>query len=120
MEISVKETLKKYCELEMEKFISSSIFSTLNELVKAQEFNAKIEYGKAKEGKDENLYLSLSVYDKNGELIEIFDEGYLTTATMLVLVDKKERCKFFPWQDNVFIDDLNWIIKQLNILINKE
>ncbi|MDY4848811.1 MAG: hypothetical protein SO176_00900 [Bacilli bacterium] len=116
METSVKEMLKYYCELEIEKFNSSSIFSMLNELVKSQELNLKIEFGKAKDENDKNLYLSLSIYNKNGQLVEIFDEGFLTTYTTLVLIDKKDRCKFLSWQDDEFIEDLNWIIKQLNIL----
>lgn len=57
--------------------------------------------------------MSLSIHDKNDELIEIFDEGFLTTSTMLIMIDKKERFKFFSWQDDEFIEDLNWIIKQL-------
>ena len=32
---------------------------------------------------------------------------------MLIMIDKKERFKFFSWQDDEFIEDLNWIIKQL-------
>lgn len=113
METSVHDVLKYYCELEKEKFISSSIYYTLNELVKAQELNLKIDFGRAKDERDKNLYLSLSVHDRNGKLIEIFDEGNLTTSTMLVLVDKKERYKFFSWSDVEFIDDLNWIITQI-------
>lgn len=116
METSVKDTLKYYCELEIEKFNSSSIFSILNELVKSQELNLKIDFGKAKDKKDKNLYLSLSIHNKNGQLVEIFDEGFLTTSTMLVIIDKKDRYKFLSWQDDEFIEDLNWIIKQLNIL----
>ncbi len=48
--------------------------------------------------------------------METFD-GFLTTSTMLVLVDKKERYKFFSWKDEEFIEDLNRIIKQLTLLI---
>lgn len=118
METSVENTLKYYCELEIEKFNSSSIYYMLNELIKSKELNLKIDFGKSKDEKDKNLYLSLSVHDKNDELIEIFDEGFLTTSTILVMIDKKERYKFFSWQDDEFIEDLNWIIKQLNILTN--
>lgn len=100
----------------IEKFNSSTIFSMLNELVKSQELNLKIEFGKAKDENNKNLYLSLSIYNKNGQLVEIFDEGFLTASTALVLIDKKNRYKFLSWQDDEFIEDLNWIIKQLNIL----
>lgn len=113
METSVNDVLKYYCELEKEKFICSPIFSTFNELIKSQGLNIKIDFGRAKDKRDKSLYLSLSVHYKNGELIEIFDEGNLTTSTMLVLVDKKERYKFLSWSDDEFINDLNWIIIQI-------
>ncbi len=115
MEASVENTLKFYCATEINRFISSSIYSTLNELVKSHEFNLELNFGKAKDVNDNNFYLSLSVCDKNGELVKIFDDSCLTTATMLILVDKKERYKFFSWQDEDFIKDLNWIMDQLNI-----
>lgn len=95
METSVNDTLKYYCELKIEKFNSSSIFSMLNELVKSQELNLKIEFGKAKDEDDKNLYLSLSIYNKNGQLVEIFDEGFLTASTILVLIVKKIDTNFY-------------------------
>lgn len=119
METRLKNTLKYYCEKEIENFISSSIYSKLNELVEFHKFNLKIEFGKGKEEKDKNIYLSLSVFDMNGKLIEIFDEGFLTTATMLIMNDKKNRLSFFPWQDEEFIEDLNWIINKLKEMTNK-
>ena len=113
MEASVNDTLEYYCESEISRFISSSIYSTLNELAKSHEFNLESDFGKAKDEKDNSFYLSLSVLDKNGELVKVFDDSCLTTATMLVLVDKKERYKFFSWQDDDFITDLYWIMDQL-------
>ena len=115
MEASVNDTLQYYCNSEINRFISSSIYSTLNELVKSHEFNLDLCYGKAKDKNDKNFYLGLSVCDKNGRLVKVFDGSCLTTATMLILVDKKERYKFFSWQDENFIKDLNWIMDQLNI-----
>ncbi len=32
---------------------------------------------------------------------------------MLVMVGKKDSFKFFSWQDDEFIEDLNWIINNL-------
>lgn len=115
MEELLNYTLKYYCELEINDFIKNSIYIVMNEIIKSQGFNLKLDFGKAKDEKSKNIYLSLAVLDKNGELIEISDEGFLTTSTMLVLVDKKERYKFFSWRDDEFIKDLNWIIKQLKI-----
>lgn len=112
----MKEILKYYCKTEINKFKNSSIYSKLNELAASYKFNLKLDFGKAKEEKDKNLYLSLSVFNENGELVEISDDGFLTISTMLVLVDKKDRYKFFSWQSKEFIEDLNWIINQLTQL----
>ena len=46
-------------------------------------------------------------------MIEIFDEGWLSIATLLVSVDKKCRYQFFSWKDEELIEDINWIITQL-------
>lgn len=113
MERNLKDTLKYYCEKEIEMFVSSSIYSELSKLVESHKFNLKLDFGNAKAAKDKNLYLSLSVFDKNGNLVEIFDEEFLTTSTMLIMVDKKDRYKFFSWQEEDFIEDLNWIIKNI-------
>ncbi len=115
MEASVNDTLQYYCKSEINRFISSPQYSTLNELVKSHEFHLDLDFGKAKDKKDKNIYLSLSVCDKNDELVKVFDSSCLTTATMLIFVDKRERYQFISWQDEDFIKDLNWIIEQLNI-----
>ena len=79
------------------------------------------EYGKETNNKkSENLYLSITIFNDKNEMIEIFDEGFLTASTMLVWVDKKERIKFFSWQNNdEFMEDLDWITKTLSSLLLK-
>lgn len=119
MENNLDDTLKYYCKKEIKEFVSSSIYSELNKLVESHRLNLKLDFGNAKEEKDKNLYLSLSVFDKNGNLVEIFDDGFLTTSTMLIMVDKKDRYKFFSWKGKEFIDDLNWIIKNIKEINNE-
>ena len=68
MERNLKDTLKYYCEKEIEMFVSSSIYSELSKLVESHKFNLELNFGNAKEEKDKNLYLSLSVFDKNGNV----------------------------------------------------
>lgn len=119
MERNLKDTLKYYCEKEIEMFVSSSIYSELSKLVESHKFSLELNFGNANEEKDKNLYLSLSVFDKNGNLVEIYDDGFLTTSTILIMVDKKDRFKFFSWQEEEFIEDLNWIIKKIKEINNK-
>lgn len=90
MKKNLDDTLNYYCKKELEEFVSSSIYSKLNKLVESHRLNLKLDFGNAVDEKDKNLYLGLSVSDKNGNLIEIFDEGFLTVSTMLIMVDKKK------------------------------
>lgn len=116
---NLDDTLKYYCKKELEEFVSSSIYSKLNKLVESHRLNLKLDFGNAVDEKDKNLYLSLSVFDKNGNLVEIFDDGFLTTSTTLIMVDKKDRYKFFSWKGKEFIEDLNWIIKNIKEINNE-
>ena len=38
---------------------------------------------------------------------------YSSVSTLLVWVDNKHRYKFLSWQDEEFIEDLNWLNKKL-------
>ena len=109
--------LSLYCNNEIENLKNSELYMKLQKLVDELNYILVCEYGKELNNKkSENLYLSITVFNDKNEEIEIFDEGFLTASTTLVLIDKKNRYKFLSWQDDEFIEDLNWIIKQLNIL----
>ncbi len=110
----ISETIKYYCENEMKDFKDSSIYKRIEELVNLKGLKLDCSYGKALEQIDENLYLGISVLDKNNNIIEIYDDGFLSVSTIIVLIDKKDKVKFFPWTDDEFLEDLNWIIKNLN------
>ena len=108
-----------YCNNEIEDLKSSESYIKLTKLVDELKYNLVCVYGKENDNKkSENIYLSIQILDDKNELIEIFDEGFLTASTMLVLVDKKHRYKFFSWRDDEFIEDLNWFIKELENIKN--
>lgn len=113
--------LSLYCNNEIENLKNSELYMKLKKLVDELNYILVCKYGKELNNKkSENLYLSITVFNDKNEEIEIFDEGFLTASTILVLIDKKNRCKFLSWQDEEFIEDLNWLIKELeNIKNNK-
>ena len=113
--------LSLYCNNEIENLKNSELYMKLKKLVDELNYILVCKYGKELNNKkSENLYLSITVFNDKNEEIEIFDEGFLTASTTLVLIDKKNRCKFLSWQDEEFIEDLNWLIKELeNIKNNK-
>ena len=115
------KALSLYCNNELENLKNSELYIKLQKLVNELNYILVCKYGKELDNKkSENLYLGISVFNDKNEMVEIFDEGFLTASTLLVLVDKKFRYKFLSWKDEKFIEDLNWLIKELeNIKNNK-
>lgn len=119
MNENLLEVLSLYCNNEIDNFKNSELYSKLQKLVNELNYILVCEYGKELNNKkSENLYLSITVFNDKNEVIEIFDEGFLTASTLLVLVDNKYRYKFFSWKDEEFVEDLNWLIKELENINN--
>ena len=121
MNENLLKVLSLYCNNELENLKNSELYIKLQKLVNELNYILVCEYGKELNNKkSENLYLSITVFNDKNEAVEIFDEGFLTASTLLVLVDNKYRYKFLSWKDEEFIEDLNWLIKELeNIKNNK-
>ena len=121
MNENLLKALSLYCNNELENLKNSELYIKLQKLVDELKYILVCEYGKELDNKkSENLYLGIRVFNDKNEVVEIFDEGFLTASTLLVLVDKKSRYKFLSWKDEEFIEDLNWLIKELeNIKNNK-
>ena len=118
---NLRKVLSLYCNNEIENLKNSELYIKLQKLVEELNYILVCEYGKELDNKkSENLYLGITIFNNKNEVIEIFDEGFLTASTLLVLVDNKYRYKFLSWKDEEFIEDLNWLIKELeNIKNNK-
>ncbi len=114
------KVLSVYCNNEIDNLKKDELFVKLQNLANELNYTLVCEYGRELNKKSENLNLSITIYDAKKEMIEIFDEGVLTASTLLVLVDKKYRYKFFSWKDEEFIEDLNWLIDQLVIIKNSK
>ena len=113
------KALSLYCNNELENLKNSELYIKLQKLVNEVNYILVCKYGKELDNKkSENLYLGISVFNDKNEMVEIFDEGFLTASTLLVLVDKKFRYKFLSWKDEEFIEDLNWLIKELENIKN--
>ena len=112
---NLSTVISLYCKNEVEKVKNDERFIKLNNLAKKHNLVVIVDYGTEKNNeKSKNQYLSISIHDTNGEMVELFfDEGFLSASTSLVLVDRKDRYKFFNWNDPEFIDDINWMIHQI-------
>lgn len=112
MNQNVLKVVNIYCQEEMNGFKMNKYYKELLELTQKLTLKLVCDSGQLEE-KDKKVYLSVSIYNQKDEIIEVYDEGFLVTSTILVLVDKKEKIKFFSWTDEDFIDSLRWIIRTL-------
>lgn len=120
MNENLLKVFSSYCNAEIENLKNNELYIKLQNLVNKLKYNLVCEYGKELDNaKSNDLYLSITVFNDKNEMIEIFDEGFLTASTKLVEVDKKERCNFFSWKDEEFIEELNSIIQELEKIITK-
>ena len=119
MNENLLKILHIYCNDEINNLKENALFTELQSLVNELNYTLICDYGRATDNKkSENLYLGITIYNNNNEIIEIYDEGFLSVSTMLVEVDKKHRFNFLSWQDKEFVEDLNWLINQLKLLKN--
>ena len=119
MNENLHKALSLYCNTEIENLKKSESYIKLQNLVDELKYNLVCEYGKEIDNKkSKNLYLGITILNDKNEIIEIFDEGFLSVSTLLVWMDKKYRYKFLSWKDEEFIEDLNWLIKELENIKN--
>lgn len=119
MNENLHKALSLYCNAEIDDLKKSDSYIKLQNIVDELKYNLVCVYGKEIDNKkSENLYLGIRILNDKNEFIEIFDEGFLIASTLLVWVDKKHRYKFLSWKDEEFIEDLNWLIKELENIKN--
>ncbi len=117
MNENVLKIVDIYCQEEMNSFRKDKYYKELFELTQKLNLKLVCDCGQLEE-KDKKIYLSVSIYNQNDEIIEVYDEGFLVASTILFSVDRKEKIKFFSWTDEDFIDSLKWMIQSLEYFHN--
>lgn len=114
------QILDLYCKNEVCSLEESLYLSKIISLTNLLDYDIDISVGEALDAKKNKypkiVYLSVSVLNKNGEIVMVnpTDFEHLTDATQVLEIDKKERVKFFTWQeDKEFIESLEWITAEL-------
>ena len=103
----------KYQEEQINDFLNSSLAKELFDLVKSNtSFKIQIGKGPIFEKKYKYYCLSISLTDLDDNIIDVFDDGYLTAYVELVSI-RKDKVKFSKWDDIDFIDDIKRIIQYL-------
>ena len=118
----LEETLDFYKMKEMDSFKNSLIISELNELAGSLSLSVNCFIGTPE--KDlRHIYLACSVVDQNGNAVpadeenDFCDIGY---SICIIEKDKKERIKFFSWEDVDFLESVQWAINQLRQKVHKK
>lgn len=113
MNENIKKTIEYYCQHELDDFKRSDIFKSIEILAKNKKLIVKCSIGKEyNKPNSNNQYLGIEIL-YNNKPIEIYDEGTLGYATILVMVDKKQRIKFYSWDEDDFIESLKRIKEEL-------
>lgn len=108
------EALQFYCQKESEELKQSDLFRSLEELVSDLQFSIDFYAQEIMDNSKENKWhIGFIILAGNDEMIFLNDEGLLSADTMIVQRDKKGRVKFYSWEDEDFIDSINWTIKEL-------
>lgn len=114
MDENLIKLIDLYCDNEVEEFKKSDYYVHIDSLCKEKRYEILLSIGKAPHSESGNVYLSISLTNHKGEIVEIFDDGFLTTATELIKIDKKGRMIFHNWnEDKEFINDLQWMIMKI-------
>ena len=110
-----KNLVDYYCEMELNEFRDCDLFKEIEQLLKKTNANMKLECGKDPiMKKRDDVYISLSLWNSKNEMIEIFDDGFLSASSKIVMVDSKKRISLFDWtQDDELEDDLYRIVDYL-------
>ena len=117
MERILTKTIEFYCDNQVNNFKQSDLYKNLVKQVQKTDFNIVLEVGpEYNKPNSYNRFMSISIFDSKNHLVELPDEGNLTTATQIVFVDKKNRFIFLEWNDEEFIEDINWIMENIQII----
>lgn len=101
-----------YCEKIKQNFLKSDLLKQINHLIREKNLYLEIETGKSIIPSINNYYLSLEIKDSNNNLYETY-EGGLSISTPLILIDKKMKFSFLDWQNEDFLNDVHWLIKNI-------
>lgn len=110
-----KQTLEFYCKNEIARFQLSEYYFQLCFLANKLNYTVKCSYGY---GLNDNgkMYLDFSIRNSNDEIVYVNDLDYehLCDATCIIEIDKKQRCKFYSWEnDDEFKESILWTLNEL-------
>ena len=112
---NLEQAINFYCNNELESFKSSEYFLRLTQLVEALGLKVECSFGFAPDNK-KYIYLYFDIIDDKGNLICANNDEFdaLGYSTCIVSIDRKNRFKFYSWQDDEdWIDSVKWNINEL-------
>ncbi len=120
MNQNARKILESYCENEIHTLKKSEYLIEICTLAKSANCVIDISFGQAMHIKQNKypkvVYLGVSVLDQQGKtiIVDELDFEHLSDSTKILEIDRKNRVKFFSWQeDKEFTESLHWIAKEL-------
>lgn len=124
---NLEQAINFYCTKELESFKSSEYFLKLTQLVDSLGLKIECSFGfcdymkKIYHGKIDFIYFYFNIIDDKGNGINTNDDddgGALGYSTCIVSIDRKNRFKFFSWQDDEdWIESVQWNIEELEKMV---
>ena len=117
LEKNIEQVLQFYISYETEAFYKSSVCAELFALAEQLGYHVECSSGYGDERWNKHIYMGFVVKDDHGEGATAgeYDEYVdLTGASLIIKIDRKERLKFYSWEeDDDFIDSINWAAREL-------
>lgn len=113
----MEQVLQFYISYETEAFYKSPVCAELFALAERLGYHVECSSGYEDGRRKKHIYMGFAVIDDHGEGATAgeYDEYvHLTGATLIIEIDRKERVKFYSWEeDDDFIDSINWAAREL-------
>ena len=91
---------------------SSLYFQLLSRLSRCH-YSLQLNSGEIKDKRSIEYFVNISILNENGDIVEIFDEGFLCAYNAIVIIHGKN-IKYSKWDDKDFLESLQWIINCLD------
>lgn len=107
---------RDYLEKTIAKIRDCPSFAGVEQAAKKRGYTTKFEGGEFEHDGQIDLFISYNVLDSEGEIVDTFDDGFLTAYEPLMIKTKWRKWKIVQSGYDEFIDDLKLILEILQRL----
>ncbi len=120
MNDNLEKMFEYYCENEVGAFLDTQLVLDIKKLAIQLEYSTIIEWIRKMDGRKTKYFLSIEIRDKQNNFIDIWDDGDLSYAIEIIIIDKRGNVRFQSWTDPDFIETVLWIKNHLENFVAKK